>query len=172
MEVLETQLQSVLLIKPHIFEDHRGIYVNTYHNENYKKAFKEREIDIEFVEDDLSVSRKNVLRGFHGDEKTWKLISCPLGEIYLVILNYNNESKQYGKWLSFTLSERNLCQVIVPPLHGVAHLVLSDRAMFMYKQSAYYNPDILKQFTVKYNDPRFNVWWPITNPIISIRDQS
>ena len=72
MQVVKTKLNRVLLIKPDVFEDHRGFYVQTYNEKDYKK----HGINIKFIEDDISVSTKNVLRGIHGDFRTWKLISC------------------------------------------------------------------------------------------------
>ena len=171
MKVEKTKLKNVLLIKPEIFEDFRGVYVETYNKKRYQKEFKKHGINISFVQDDISVSKKNVLRGIHGDSKTWKLISCLLGKIYVVIVNCDKESKDFGKWQSFDLSEENRYQVLVPPKYGTSHLVLSERAIFHYKQSTYYNPKVLKQFTYRFDDPRFNIDWPIKNPILSKRDQ-
>jgi len=166
MEVIKTKLNGVLLIKPDVFEDHRGEYVETYNEELYRKSG----VDIHFVQDDISVSSKNVLRGIHGDAETWKLISCLYGKFYLVVANCDTGSKDFGKWQAFTLSDRNRYQVLVPPKHGNGHLVLSKRAIFHYKQSSYYNPS--SQFTYKWNDPKLNIWWPIKNPILSQRDEA
>jgi len=165
MEVFETKLEKVLLIKLDIFEDHRGEYVETYNEELYRK----NGIDIKFVQDDISISTKNVLRGIHGDSETWKLISCLYGKFYLVVVNCDVNSEKFGKWESFVLSDVNRLQVLVPPKYGNAHLILSDKAIFHYKQSTHYNP--AKQFTYKWNDPKFNIWWPIKNPILSQRDE-
>ena len=121
------------------------------------------------MQDDISMSYKDVLRGIHGDKETWKLVSCLLGRFYLVIVNCNESSPQFGRWDSFTLSEKNRHQVLVPPNFGVAHLALTDRIIFHYKQSTYYNPSM--QFTYKWNDEKLNIWWPIKNPILSIRDE-
>jgi len=165
MEVTKTKLDGVLLIKPEVFEDHRGEYVETYNEELYQK----NGISVKFVQDDISVSTQNVLRGIHGDEETWKLISCLYGKFYLVVVNCDTESKDFGKWQSFVLSDRNRHQVLVPPKHGNGHLILSERAIFHYKQNTYYNPK--GQFTYKWNDPKLNIWWPIKNPILSQRDE-
>jgi len=167
MKVVKTKLDNVLLVKPDIFEDFRGSYVETYNDELYKG----HGIDIKFVQDDISVSTKNVLRGIHGDKETWKLISCLKGTIYLVVVDCDEKSKNFGKWQAFTISDKNRHQVLVPPKHGNAHLVLTDEAIFHYKQSTYYNPSVLKQFTYKFDDPKFNIEWPIKNPILSERDK-
>ena len=166
MKFTETKLKGVLLIESSVFKDFRGQYVETYNEALYKK----HGIGVKFVQDDISVSKKNVLRGIHGDQKTWKLISCLHGEFYLVVVNCDKKSKDFGKWQSFVLSEKNRFQVLVPPKHGNAHLVLSKTTIFHYKQSTYYEGQ-KKQFTYKYNDPKLSISWPIKNPILSKRDQ-
>ena len=165
MEVSTTNLPKVLLIKLDPFEDFRGNFVGLYN----EKLYREKGVDIKFVEDDISVSTRNVLRGIHCDSQAWKLVTCLHGKIYLVIVNCNQDSENFGKWQSFVLSETNGLQVLAPPKHGVAHLVLSDKALFHYKQSEYYDPS--RQSTYRFDDPRFNIWWPIKNPILSQRDE-
>ena len=164
MEVVKTKLEGVLLVKLGVFEDFRGHYVETYNEEEYKK----QGIIVKFVQDDISTSFRDVLRGIHGDEETWKLISCLRGRLYLVIVNCDKSSKQFGEWESFVLTDNNHWQVLVPPKFGNAHLALTDKIVFHYKQSTYYNRS--KQFTYKWDDPRFNIWWPVKNPILSKRD--
>jgi dTDP-4-dehydrorhamnose 3,5-epimerase len=166
IEVLKTKLDGVLLIKPYVFEDHRGEFVETYNEELYR----EKGIDIKFVQDDISVSSKNVLKGIHGDAETWKLVSCLQGKVYLVVLNCDTDSKDFGKWQHFVMSDVNRIQILVPPKYGNGHLVLTDKAIFHYKQSTYYNPG--GQFTYKWNDPRLNIWWPTKNPMLSQRDEA
>ncbi len=165
ISVAKTSLDGVLKVELGIFKDHRGHYIETYN----EKMYREKGIDIKFVQDDISVSIRNVLRGIHGDSQTWKLISCLHGEFYLVVINCNTDSKDFGKWESSVLSEANGLQVLVPPRYGVAHLVLSDKAIFHYKQSSYYDPS--KQFTYRFDDPRFNIWWPVKAPLLSRRDE-
>lgn len=166
MIVEKTTLDGVLLIKLDCFEDHRGEYVELY-NEN---LYRSKGIDIDFVEDDISIATRGVIKGIHGDFSTWKLISCLHGKFYLVVVNCDSESNDYGKWESFVLSEINKHQVLVPPKHGNGHLCLSEKSIFHYKQSEYYDPS--RQFTVKWNDPKFNIWWPVNNPILSKRDET
>ena len=165
MQVTKTKMDGVLLIKPDVFEDFRGQYVETYNEEMYNQ----HGIDVKFVQDDISVSSRNVLRGVHGDAETWKLISCHYGKFYLVVVNGDRDSNEFGKWQSFVLSDANRHQVLIPPKHGNGHLVLSDLAIFHYKQNTYYNPK--GQFTFLWNDPQLKMWWPIENPILSQRDQ-
>ena len=166
MIVEKTKLNGVLLIKLEVFEDHRGYYIETYNEDVYKK----NGIDVKFVQDDISVSKKNVLRGIHGDRETWKLISCLEGQFYLVLINNDENSSQYKQRASFTLSEQNRIQILVPPRFGVGHLVISKRAIFHYKQSTYYNPK--EQFTIVWNDPEYKIFWPSKNPILSKRDKA
>ncbi len=165
LKIEKTPLDQVLLIQPLTrFQDLRGEYVETYNRKMYEAAG----ISTIFIEDDISVSKKNVLRGIHGDQKTWKLISCLHGEFYFVVVNWDPQSPQYGKWTSFILSEENRLQVLVPAKFGNGHLVLSEKAIFHYKQSAYY--DFAGQFTLQWNDPKLNIQWPTNNPILSPRD--
>lgn len=165
MQVTKTKMDGVLLIKPDVFEDFRGQYVETYNEELYNK----NGINVKFVQDDISVSSRHVLRGIHGDAETWKLVSCHYGKFYLIVINGDRDSEEFGKWQSFVLSDANRHQVLIPPKHGNGHLVLSDLAIFHYKQNTYYNPK--GQFTFLWNDPKLKMWWPIDNPTLSQRDQ-
>ncbi|HEY4526028.1 MAG TPA: dTDP-4-dehydrorhamnose 3,5-epimerase family protein [Candidatus Paceibacterota bacterium] len=165
MEFIKSKLEGVVLVKPDIQEDHRGGYIETYN----KKAYQENGIPPEFLQDDMSYSYKSVLRGIHADEQIGKLVSCPFGKFYLVIVNCDESSPDFGKWDSWTISDRNRWQVYAPPKHGVAHLMLSDFGIFHYKQSGYYNPSQQKSF--KFDDSRFKIWWPVKNPILSRRDE-
>jgi len=160
MKVLKTKLQKVLKIKLDSFEDHRGYYIETY-NEKLYSRFK-----VKFIQDDISVSKKGVLRGIHGDFKTWKLITCLHGKFHLIVINNIPDSNDYKKWQSFILSDKNRVQILVPPGFGNGHQVLSKTAIFHYKQSTLY--DRGSQFTIKYNANNFD--WPIKRPILSKRD--
>ncbi len=165
MKFEKTSLPGVLLIKPDIFEDFRGEYVETFNEDMYRS----NGISVKFVQDDISVSSQNVLRGIHGDAETWKLISCMYGKFYFVVVNCDTDSPDFGKWQSFTLSDKNRYQVLVPPKHGNGHLVMSDMTIFHYKQTTYYNPK--GQFTYLWNDPKLKIWWPTKDPILSRRDE-
>lgn len=165
MEVMRTKLDGVVLIDPPtIFEDFRGTYVEIYNELVYRAAG----VDIQFVQDDISTSSRHVLRGIHGDQDTWKLISCLYGKFYLVVVNWDENSPQYRQWASFVLSDQNHHQVLIPPKFGNGHLVLSQEAIFHYKQSSYYNR--VAQFTLLWDDPALGIWWPIKTPILSQRD--
>lgn len=179
INVSKTKLEGVLLIKPVLYEDFRGEYVEIFNEIDYREAvvktlqdspYRQEVLRLHFVEDDISTGAQGVLKGIHGDAKTWKLVQCLYGKFYLVVLNYDPKSKQYGQWEAYTLSEKNRLQVLIPPMYGNGHLVLSEYDMYHYKQSEYYNPK--NQFTVAWNDPRFNIWWPVKRPIVSLRDET
>ena len=154
---------EVKIYQPDSFEDYRG--------ELYT-LFKQEEHELVFNHDKVSVSRQNVLRGLHGDSKSWKLITCLSGVVYLVIVDNRPESPNYLKWDSIVLSETNRKQVLVPPMFANGHFVLSSQAVFFYKWSYPGNyPDVKDQFTLKWNDPKINIHWPIDNPILSGRDK-
>ncbi|MEK9569206.1 MAG: dTDP-4-dehydrorhamnose 3,5-epimerase [Paracoccaceae bacterium] len=165
MKIESTDLNGVLKITPPtIFEDFRGTYIETYNRD----LLLEHGVDVDFKQDDISRSRRHVLRGIHGDQSTWKLVSCLYGAFYLVVVNNDPGSAEYRRWTSFTLSDGNKQQVLIPPKFGNGHLVLSDEAIFHYKQNSNY--DRQSQFTLKWNDPDLAIWWPVINPLISIRD--
>jgi dTDP-4-dehydrorhamnose 3,5-epimerase len=153
---------EIKIYQPDSFEDFRG--------ELYT-LFKQEEHDLIFNHDKVSISRKNVLRGLHGDSKAWKYISCLAGEIYLVIVDNKPKSPNYLKWDSIILSSKNKKSVLVPPMFANGHLILSNEATFFYKWSYPGNyPDVEDQFSLKWNDAKIKIHWPIQNPILSLRD--
>lgn len=162
--ISSTNLENVKLIKPIIFEDHRGTFVEIFNKEEYRKLG----IELEFVRDDISTSTKNVLRGIHYDDKTWKLVQCMYGKFYLVVIDMRKNSPTFLKWESFILSSENRLQVLIPPNFGNGHLVLSDHCIFHYKMTEYYDP--ANEKILRWNDPKANIFWPIKEPILSIKD--
>ena len=127
---------------------------------------------LDFIHDKISTSRKNVLRGLHGDSKSWKLVECLYGELYFVIVDNRPNSKNYKKWSSLILSDKTRRSVLLPPGFGNGFLVLSDYSIFHYKW-AYEGEyaDVGQQFTLKWNDERIGIDWPIDNPILQKRDK-
>ena len=165
MRVIKTDLSGVMKIELESFSDHRGKYTETYNEDAYKQAG----IDVNFIQDDISFSKKNVLRGIHGDDETYKLVSCLHGSFVLIVVNNDSESEEYKKWITFNLSGDDNTQILIPPKFGNGHFVTSDDAIFHYKQNTYYNPQ--GQFTIMWNDPEYNFVWPNNNPILSKRDE-
>ncbi|MDE7219975.1 MAG: dTDP-4-dehydrorhamnose 3,5-epimerase [Oscillospiraceae bacterium] len=164
MNIQETSLSGVYLIIPSVHEDERGNFYETYN----QKAYFTAGLTADFVQDDISMSFQGVLKGMHGDSGTYKLVQCVYGSIYSVILNCNEASPDFGKWQSFILSAENKNQLYIPPMYGNGYCVLSDVAVYSYKQSTYYGD--YQQFTYKWNDPRFQIKWPEIAAIFSKRD--
>ena len=157
-------IYKVKKFKNNAFTDHRGYYWTSW-----KKGLIK---NIKFKHDKFSLSKKNVLRGLHGDSKTWKLVSCPYGKFLLVVVNCVKESKNYLKWKSWTLSQENGIQILIPPNYANGHLCLSDTCLFHYKLS--YKGSYLdanQQFSMRWNDPKLNINWKIKKPILSSRDK-
>jgi len=156
MKIEKTKLDGVLLITPDVFKDHRGEYIETFNDGEYYPLF---DYWMEWVQDDVSVSYYNVLRGIHGDWETWKLVSCLHGTICLVVVNNMLDTPQYYEHTQFILSDQNRQQVLIPPGFGNGHYVMSDKAIFHYKQSTYY--DSSSQFTIPWDHPDLGINWPI-----------
>ena len=167
IKILRTSLPGVLLIKRKLAKDHRGFYAEVYNRQEYFK----KGIGVNFIEDDFSCSKFNVLRGLHGDKKTWKLISCPFGKIFLAVVNYDSNSPFYCKSETFILTPENKLQVLIPPLYINGHYIMSrEGGIFHYKQSEYYK-GVKYQFSEKWDDSRFKIKWPFKGkPILSKRD--
>ena len=159
MKVEKTNIEHCLIITPDVYRDYRGEYVETYNMKNYDFVPKL------FIEDDISVSRKNVFRGLHGDYNAWKLIQCLYGEFRFFV--YDPEENEL---LDIILSDINRKQVLVPPNCANGHLVLSEKAIFSYKQTEYY--DINNQFQVYIDEinEKFNLGLDIVQLIRSERD--
>ena len=156
-------INDVIIREQDAFTDYRGDLFTTW---------KEGDFDLKFNHDKVSTSRKHVLRGIHGDNKSWKLVTCLYGEIYFVLVDNRESSDTFIQWDSMILSDRNRKQVLIPPGVGNGFLVLSDHSVFHYKWSypGEY-ADVDEQFTVKWNDPIIGIDWPIDNPILSRRDK-
>ena len=114
----------------------------------------------------------NCLRGIHGDTKTWKLVTCVYGEICQVAVDLRLGSPTYGKWEKFIINQDNQVSVLLPPGFGNSFLVLSEAAMYHYKL-AYIGDyvDAADQFSVRWDDPKLGIDWPVKNPTLSERDK-
>jgi len=166
MKVIPTNLEGVLVIEPRVFEDERGFFMETYHEQRYR----EYGIDRTFVQDNLSFSVKNTLRGLHFQRKKpqAKFVQVIAGEIFDVIVDIRPGSATFGKWEGFTLSDRNNRQVFIP--EGFAHgfCVLSETAYVTYKNSDLYAPQ--DEGGIIWSDPSIGIDWPVKEPIISKKD--
>lgn len=167
MNVQESRtIRGLLTVTPDVFSDFRGQYIETYNDRDW--CFNDqRGAAIQFVQDDVSISRRHSLRGLHGDADTWKLIQCLHGAIYFVVVDVRRDSPTYGNWQAFTLGDTNRQQVLVPAGCANGHLCLSETCIFHYKQSTLFE-GTEKQFTLRWDG--HTVYWPIKDPILSQRD--
>lgn len=158
-------MEEIKIDTPTFYSDERGELWSVWN----KSEFNPQLI---FNHDKVAKSKKGVLRGFHGDNKSWKLITCLYGEIFLSVVDYRKNSKSFLETKNFILNDKNKKTILVPPNFLNAHQVLSDEAVFFYKWSYDGNyPDVDEQFSVNWNDPKINVDWPIKIPILSERDK-
>lgn len=165
-------LSEVKIVTPDVFHDYRGKYIETYNEKEYSSSLTDYNGEpLKFVQDDVSLSRQHVLRGLHGDFKTWKLIQCLYGSIYVAVVDMRADSPNYLKHDTFSVSEHDRRQVLVPAGFANGHLCLSDDCVFSYKQTTYYEGQG-KQFTVRYNDPLVGITWPVEDVILSKRDRT
>jgi dTDP-4-dehydrorhamnose 3,5-epimerase len=167
LQVRETTLRDARLFVPDVFPDERGFFKETYSTAKYR-ALGLRD---EFVQDSVSFSGKNVVRGLHGDRAMSKLVQVLRGEIWDVIVDLRADSPTYRQWEAFTLSEHNHFQLYIPAgfLHGF--VALTDDVVFAYKHGALYDP--AREFSVRWNDPTLAIPWPLTGaPRVSARDQA
>jgi dTDP-4-dehydrorhamnose 3,5-epimerase len=167
MKIITTPLDGLLIIEPRVFEDERGYFLETHHYQRFLSAG----IDCTFVQDNLSFSKKNILRGLHF-QKTKpqaKLVQAVSGEIFDVGVDLRTGSATFGKWSGVVLSEENKRQLFVP--EGFAHgfCVLGEGAHIAYKCSDYYDPD--DEGGLLWSDPDIAIDWPLEDPILSAKDR-
>lgn len=167
MDVLLTSLEGVLLVEPDVFHDNRGYFTEIYKKSGYNKL----QIERDFVQDNLSYSVKGVIRGLHYQvkQKQAKLIKVIRGEIFDVAVDLRPDSKTFGKWESFILSDKNNREIFIPEdfAHGLC--VLSETAHLLYKCTDYYYPDY--EGGIIWSDPILNINWPVQDPIVSEKDK-
>ena len=159
-----SKFEDIKLYTPNVFRDFRGDYWTTW---------KKNEINnLEFNHDKVSTSKKNVLRGIHGDSKSYKLLTCLYGEVYSVIVVNREESPTYLQWDWTILDDKNRNIILIPPRFGNSYLILSETAVVHYKWSYEGDyADVNEQFSLKWNDSKIGIHWPINNPILSERDK-
>lgn len=158
MEIVETGIEGLLIVKPQVFGDARGFFFETYNEKRYKNAG----IDYKFVQDNISSSRYGVVRGLHFQKPPYsqtKLVQVIEGSVLDVAVDLRSGSSTYGKWFSVELTSENHWQFLIP--RGFAHgfSVLSEKAMFTYKCDNLYNPS--SEGGVRFDDPTLNIDWRI-----------
>lgn len=169
MEIIQTAIPDVLIIKPKVFIDERGYFFETFHRERFQEAG----IPVNFVQDNESKSQKDVLRGLHLQKpphQQGKLIRVIQGSVLDVVVDIRKSSPHYGKWVSTELSDQNKWLFWVPP--GFAHgfLTLENNTIFSYKCTGFYNKD--SEMAIRWNDPDLSISWGIQSPLLSEKDRS
>lgn len=167
--ITKTPLAGLLLVDIKPFQDERGFFLEPWH----KRDFKEAGLDLEFVQEGHSQSRKRVLRGLHYQTPKapmGKLVRATLGEVFEVAVDIRSTSQTFGRWFSLQLQAQTPRQLYVPPGFALGFQVLSPIAEIQYKQTGYYTPDA--EGTIAWNDPSLAIAWPEKNPILSQRDQA
>ena len=168
MNIIRTELDGVLVVEPDVFEDPRGFFMETYNRQRYSQAG----IGHVFVQDNLSFSVKNTLRGLHFQisHPQAKLVQVIAGEIFDVAVDVRPASPGFGKWTGITLSGQNKRQLFIP--EGFAHgfCVLSETAYFSYKCSDFYTPG--DEGGLLWSDPGIGIQWPVQDAILSEKDRN
>lgn len=161
MKVTPLKIPDIKLIEPDVFEDERGFFYESFNQKKFNKAIG---LDITFVQDNHSKSKKGVLRGLHYQEEPYsqaKLVRVISGEVFDVVVDIRKKSPHYGYWLSVNLSAENKKQLWIPK--GFAHgfLVLSDSAEILYKTTEYYSPQ--HEISIHWKNNNYDIKWPIGN---------
>ena len=169
MKIEETTLPGVLLIYPDVFGDHRGYFQESWN----RRKFAELGLNLDFVQDNLSFSRKGILRGLHfqNPQPQGKLVQALQGEVFDVAVDIRKGSPNFGQWFGAVLSAENHLNMYVP--EGFAHgfCVLSETALFSYKCTDFYSPPT--EFSLRFDDPDIGIAWPLDGePSLSAKDQN
>lgn len=166
MKAEGTTLPGLLLITPDVFGDSRGCFFETWNRQRYAAAG----LDAQFVQDNVSLSRRGILRGLHfqNPQGQGKLVQALQGEVFDVAVDIRRGSPTFGRWYGCTLSDQNRLQLYVPA--GFAHgfCVTSETALFAYKCTDFYNPQT--EFSLRWDDPGIGIDWPVREPELSGKD--
>jgi dTDP-4-dehydrorhamnose 3,5-epimerase len=168
MKIIDRQLNGLLLLEPKVWEDRRGVFFEAYN----RRTFRTLGIDVEFVQDNQSGSRRGTLRGLHYQAPPHaqaKLLRVLSGEVFDVAVDLRRSSPSYGRWAAFRLSAANRGVLFIP--EGFAHgfCVLSDYADVLNKYSDFYAPECERG--LRWDDPAIGIQWPVTDPPLSDRDR-
>ncbi|MBN8695942.1 MAG: dTDP-4-dehydrorhamnose 3,5-epimerase [Bacteroidetes bacterium] len=169
MEITKTPLEGLLIIQPKVFEDDRGHFFESYN----KNVFLQNGINVDFVQDNQSLSQAGVLRGLHFQNPPFaqgKLVRVIKGSVLDIAVDIRKNSKTYGEHFAITLNEQNKTQFWIP--EGFAHgfLTLENNTIFSYKCTNYYNK--ASEGCILWNDSDLHIDWNINNPILSEKDKA
>lgn len=168
ISVIDTKLDGVKLIEPHVFGDDRGFFMESWNQRDFNNQVKE----VDFVQDNHSRSKKGVVRGLHYQlppHAQAKLVRCVLGSIFDVAVDIRRSSPTFGQWVGYELSAENKRQLWIP--EGFAHgfVALSEYAEVCYKTNEFWNKDC--EGSIRWDDPMFAVVWPMDEiPCLSEKD--
>ena len=167
MEVIKTPIEGLLVIKPRIFEDHRGHFFESWSKDSFLKVG----LDLDFVQDNQSLSHKGVLRGLHFQNPPFaqgKLVRVIKGAVVDVAVDIRKNSPTYGQYFAVELSEENKTVFWIPP--GFAHgfVTLKDDTIFTYKCTGVYNKE--SEGALIWNDEDLDIDWRVENPLVSDKD--
>jgi dTDP-4-dehydrorhamnose 3,5-epimerase len=165
--VTDAGLPGVRVLEYEVFEDDRGFFYESHS----QRTFGELGIDLRFVQDNHSRSRHGVVRGLHYQapaSEQWRLVRCPVGEIFDVVVDLEVTSPTFGQWLGFTLSAKNRRQLLVPPTFAHGFAVVSDVAEVQYKCTQLH--DSAAERALRYDDPLLAIEWPVSEPVTSAKD--
>jgi len=163
-------INDVQIIIPTVSSDERGNIWSSFQESNFQNFLPN---EVKFNHDKFSTSKKNVLRGIHGDTKSWKLVTCVSGKIQQVVVDFRKSSSTYKTWESFIIDCLSPKMILIPPGVGNAYCVLSEEAVYHYKlayEGNYFDAD--QQFTHSWNDKSIGIDWSINDPILSKRDRN
>lgn len=162
------KIKGVWIIKPSISQDRRGTIWTSFLKDKIENLLPD---GLYFKHDKFSESRGNVLRGIHGDNKSWKLVTSVYGEIYQIVVDCRKDSPTYLQWEEFIINKDNQQLILIPPNMGNSYYISSENAVYHYKlayEGDYIDAD--EQFTFAWNDPNIGIKWPTDNPTLSDRD--
>lgn len=167
MKILKTDIPGVLQISPSVFCDDRGFFLETYEKKKYRSAG----IKYQFVQDNYSRSKKNVVRGLHYQHTHMqgKLVRVVYGEAFDVAVDVRIGSPTFGKYTCVTLSAKSKNQLWIPPGFAHGYCAITEYADFEYKCTDFYYPQ--EEISIIWNDPDINIPWPTSLPILSEKDE-
>ncbi len=167
MNIKETKLAGVLVLEPDVFSDERGFFLEIWNSARYENVG----IQGPFVQDNISFSKRGVLRGLHFQypQSQGKLTQVLSGEVVDIAVDIRVGSPTFGRWVSEVLSDVNHRQIYISPGFAHGYCVTSETAIFSYKCTDFYNPATEKG--IIWNDPDLNIDWPIKEPILSPKDK-
>jgi dTDP-4-dehydrorhamnose 3,5-epimerase len=168
MKVIPTALPEVLIFEPQVFSDERGFFFESF---NARRFAELTGLSVDFVQDNHSLSERNVLRGLHYQvrQPQGKLLRVVVGEVFDVAVDVRKSSPNFGRWVGVNLSAKNKRQLWIPPGFANGFLVLSAQAEYLYKITDYWAPPCER--CIKWDDPAVGIEWPLDGkPVLSPKD--